>query len=89
MSEPVPSIMAQSWPWASQIAVTKKTNPSISSKSFPSPIAPIFEKSYFPLMRGGGGGGGGRGGVRLCFLKGHINVHWSKWKEEEKIDGRK
>ena len=24
-------------------------------------------------------------GVRLCFLKGYINVHWSKWKEEEEI----
>ena len=41
-------------------------------------------------MKGGVGGLGGLGvGGRLCFLKGHINVHWSKWKEEEKIDVRK
>ena len=33
--------------------------------------------------------GEGWGGIQLCFLKGYINVHWSKWKKEEDIGGIK
>ena len=54
MSEAVPSIMAHSWQWGSQIAVKNVIFSCTLSIYFL-----IKLKHFFTIERGGGGGGGG------------------------------